>query len=585
MAGLIPQTFIDDLLQRIDIVDIIDERVPLRKAGNSYKACCPFHNEKTPSFHVNQDKQFYHCFGCGANGSALGFLMEYDNLGFVDAVHDLASRAGMEVPTEGDSRPANDYTADYELLSQVSAYYQKMLKSGEGSQQAIDYLKGRGLSGEIAASYELGYAPAGWDRLLKQFGKTEQSRQALYRTGMLIEKDQGGHYDRFRERIMFPIRDPRGRVIGFGGRIIGQGEPKYLNSPETPIFHKGRELYGLYQAKKAIRDKAQIIVVEGYMDVVALAQFGVDNAVATLGTATTREHLDKLFRLSPEILFCFDGDRAGRQAAWRALETSLPLLVDGRSILFLFMPEGEDPDTMVRSKGSAVFTDRQSQTALSDFLFATQEAQIANLDSDEGRARLFATIKPLIEQLPTGTYRDLLLKRLSERTSLTQGRLASQIGSAPDQQPNRQHQLKPQAGHHQMSLVRLAIKLLLTRPEIAHKAEDVEPLRTLDLPGIELMVDLIQFIQQRPGSHMGMILQHWQGDENGKHLSRLLAMEALDLENGEENEFLDTLHRLRMQHQAQRLSILTEKAEKGMKNLSDAEKTEYRQLLARQAPS
>ncbi|MDH3355677.1 MAG: DNA primase, partial [Chromatiales bacterium] len=348
MSGRIPQNFIDDLINRSDIVDVVDSRVPLKKAGREYQACCPFHNEKTPSFTVSPNKQFYHCFGCGAHGTVISFLMEYENLAFVEAIKELASDVGMEIPkSEGFSNPAPRIDKAvtqslYDVMGQANKFFQQQLRQHPQAGEAVDYLKQRGLSGEIARDFGIGYAPPGWDNLIKDLTPTPTKQ--LFDAGLVIEKEgQGSFYDRFRERIMFPIHDQRGRVIAFGGRILGDGKPKYLNSPETDIFHKGKELYGLFEARQSLKQIDRLIVVEGYMDVVALAQFGVRNAVATLGTAVTEPHLNQLFRTCSEVIFCFDGDSAGRKAAWRGLENGLPLMQKGRQIRFLFLPDGEDP--------------------------------------------------------------------------------------------------------------------------------------------------------------------------------------------------------------------------------------------------
>ncbi|VAW63259.1 DNA primase, partial [hydrothermal vent metagenome] len=350
MAGRIPRQFIDDLISRADVVDVVDSRVALKKRGKEHIACCPFHNEKSPSFKVNQNKQFYHCFGCGAHGTALDFIMEYERLDFIDAIEVLAAEYHLEVPREqGNFSPqADDKKPLYEVLQKAAISFAHELKKNT---RAIAYLKQRGLSGEIAKDFQMGYAPDSWDFTLKQFSASSEDRTACLKAGLSIEKNPDKHYDRFRDRIMFPIRDRRGRVIGFGGRILDKGEPKYLNSPETPVFHKGEELYGLYEARQAIKNLAQIVIVEGYMDVVALAQHGIRYAVATLGTATSGTQISKLFRIVPELVFCYDGDAAGRKAAWRALENSLPVLRDGVQARFLFLPDGEDPDTLVRQEG------------------------------------------------------------------------------------------------------------------------------------------------------------------------------------------------------------------------------------------
>lgn len=379
MAGRIPQQFIDDLLNRVDIVEVVDSRVPLKKKGKEYSACCPFHSEKTPSFTVSQNKQFYHCFGCKANGSAIGFLMEYEHLSFPEAIEELARSQGIDVPYEGGQRPdpavKKAQTDLYDLMQQTDQYYQQQLRQHEQAQTAVDYLKQRGLSGEVAKDFGIGFAPDGWDNLIKALGNTAEKEKALVTAGMLIKKENGKCYDRFRDRIMFPIRDRRGRCIAFGGRILPKDQPndkdaKYLNSPETPLFHKGRELYGLYEARQALRDIPRLMVVEGYMDVVALAQFDVRYAVATLGTATTADHLQRLFQLTSEVVFCFDGDRAGKDAAWRALQVCLPEMRDGRETRFMFLPDGEDPDSYIRKIGKETFEleIKKSQT-FSEYLF------------------------------------------------------------------------------------------------------------------------------------------------------------------------------------------------------------------------
>ena len=349
MAGQIPPQFIDELLSRVDIVDIIDARVPLKKAGKNLHACCPFHNEKTPSFTVSPDKQFYHCFGCGAHGTAIGFLMEYDQLSFPESIQELADTVGMQVPVTQQAALTPARQNLYDLMDKVSRYYVHQLQNHPQRQAFQGYIQQRGLSAETVAAFDIGMAPDGWDNVLRTFGNNQQSQDQLFEAGMLIKNDKGRTYDRFRDRLMFPIRDRRGRVIAFGGRVIdADGTPKYLNSPETPIFHKGQELYGLYQARKANRRLERILIVEGYMDVIALAQFGINNAVATLGTATTSEHLRQLIRSAPEIIFCFDGDRAGKEAAWRAAENAMPILGGNFELKFIFLPEGQDPDTMIR---------------------------------------------------------------------------------------------------------------------------------------------------------------------------------------------------------------------------------------------
>jgi DNA primase len=437
MAGLIPQSFIDDLLNRTDIVEVVGSRIQLKKAGKNYTACCPFHKEKTPSFSVSPDKQFYYCFGCGAGGNALGFIMDHDSLDFPQAVEDLAKRAGMDIPREesGRGRTPRQPTDSplYPLLTAAADYYRQALKSHPSRKSAVNYLKGRGLTGEIARDFGLGFAPPGWDNLFKHLGGDTLQQKALIDAGLLIENAESGkRYDRFRDRVMFPIRDSRGRIIAFGGRVLGDDKPKYLNSPETPVFHKGQELYGLYEARKSNRDLDEIMVVEGYMDVIALAQQGLRNAVATLGTATSEEHLKRLFRLVPSVLFCFDGDGAGRKAAWRALEATLPNLQDGRRARFLFLPEGEDPDTLVRSEGTDAFRARINQHAqpLADYFFQ-QLSEEADPRSLEGKAHLVTLAAPLIDKIPGNHLRALMRQRLSEITGLSGEMLQQVAQSAP----------------------------------------------------------------------------------------------------------------------------------------------------------
>ena len=428
MAGQIPQRFIDDLLGRVDVVEVVGERVQLKKAGRNYSGLCPFHQEKTPSFTVSADKQFYHCFGCGANGNALRFLMEYDKLPFPEAVEQLAGRLGIEVPREGADDPRAQQREKkrkegVNLLELAASFYRERLKMQEG-QPAQRYLSGRGLSDEVIKTYGIGYAPAGWEALKQHLSERGIGEPVQVEYGLLIHReDTGRTYDRFRDRVMFPIRDLRGRTIAFGGRVMGDDQPKYLNSPETPVFHKGRELYGLYEARQASNKLEQLIMVEGYMDVVALAQYGIHNAVATLGTATTEDHLTRLFRLVSRVVFCFDGDRAGRQAASRALETALPQMIDGREARFLFLPEGDDPDTLVRREGTQAFQDRVTcAMPLSEFLFE-QAAQGRDLNTVEGRERFASQVLEALNKVPEGMLKSLLLESLAKRSGLAQEQL------------------------------------------------------------------------------------------------------------------------------------------------------------------
>jgi len=436
MASLIPQGFIDDLLDRLDIVEIIDTRVKLKKSGKNFSACCPFHDEKTPSFTVSQDKQFYHCFGCGASGNALGFLMNYERLEFPQAVEHLARSAGVEVPREASNPAADKRAAEkkqiYTLLEKADEFYRTQLRQHPARMDGVQYLKNRGLSGDIAREFGIGYAPPGWDNLLKALGSNTDDLKRLFEGGMFIEREgKRQFYDRFRHRIMFPIRDTRGRVIGFGGRVLGDDKPKYLNSPETPIFHKGQELYGLHEARQAYREIPRLLIVEGYMDVVALAQFGIRYGVATLGTACGEDNLKRAFRYTNEVVFCFDGDRAGRAAGLRALENTLPVMEDGRQVKFLFLPDGEDPDTLIRQIGAEKFSHMiELAVPLEDFLFDAV-ADGLDVQSMEGRARLSKLAAPLLDKLPKGVFRELMFANLANRTGLGKDTLLELIKELP----------------------------------------------------------------------------------------------------------------------------------------------------------
>jgi DNA primase len=590
MAGRIPEKFIDELLTRIDIVDVIDARVPLRKAGKDYKACCPFHEEKTPSFTVSQDKQFYHCFGCGVHGSAIGFLMEYEHMSFPEAVEDLAARAGVSVVREqqgGAYTPgmAKDELANLsDLLQQADRYYRRQLREHPSAQSAVEYLKGRGLSGAIAADFGLGFAPDGWDNLLRAIGTDAATQEALVTAGLAVKKDNGGYYDRFRQRVMFPIHDYRGRLIGFGGRVVGKGEPKYLNSPETPLFHKGRELYGLFRARDALRRERRALVVEGYMDVVALAQFGIDYAVATLGTATTRDHLERLFRFTPEVVFCFDGDRAGREAAWRALENALPVMQEGRQASFLFLPDGEDPDSLVRKEGREGFSARVAQgLSLPDYLFQTlsEQVDLARLD---GRARLAELARPLLSSLPPGILRQLMVNRLAELTHLAAENLSTLITSGegarrpPAEVPPRPPVRRPAVAQHSAkgvpTLMQAAVALLLLHPHLVQHVPETGFLQGLTIRGGDFLADLVALLRARPELKTGFIIEHYRDSEYQPHLAKLAAWQHPMLQQDVDAEFLDLFQQLRRHINKQQTEMLTQK-----ECLDDAEKTRLHQLL------
>jgi DNA primase len=579
MAGLIPQDFIDDLVARADIVDVVGRRVPLKKAGREFKACCPFHDEKTPSFTVSPAKGFYHCFGCGAHGTAIGFLMEFDHMSFVEAVESLANSMGVEVPRNESDRPTRRYDELFDLMSRVERFWQQGLRE---SAAAVDYLKHRGIDGSTARRFGLGYAADAWSSVLDKFGTSQEAIDRLLAAGLVIRKDNGSHYDRFRDRIMFPIRDVRGRCIGFGGRAMGDGEPKYLNSPETVLFHKGRELYGLCEARQALRQIDRFVVVEGYMDVVALARHGIDFSVATLGTATTEEHLNRLFRLTENIDFCFDGDRAGQQAAWRALETALPHIREGRQVRFVFLPEGHDPDTYVNEHGADAFVKAlDNGVALSDFLIS-ELAQQVDLDTVDGRARLAELAKPLIARIPQGVYRELLIESLAQSVGLSSGKLERMLGRAQATDPGhsgrrRTPKSRAAAGSAgRPSVVRRAITLLLNHPRAAADL-DVEKLAGLNRPGIELLRDLIETAQQEPNITTAGLLERWRHHEQGRHLGKLAAIEI----PGEEDfdpaaELADCLARLALAGRRERIDFLIEKQR--VRPLNEAEIAELRQL-------
>lgn len=571
MAGRIPKQFIDELIGRTDIVDLIGTRIQLKKAGREYKACCPFHDEKTPSFTVSQAKQFYHCFGCNAHGTALGFIMEYDRLEFVEAVETLAASMGMEVPHEsGPSAPRRDPDL-YPLLADAENFFRQQLKTND---RAVAYLKKRGLSGETAARFGIGYAADSWDELLKELGTDGKTRERLVLAGLVIEKEQNKVYDRFRDRIMFPIRDSRGRCIGFGGRVLDKGEPKYLNSPETSLFHKGSELYGLYEARQENRDLARLIVVEGYMDVVGLAQHGICNAVATLGTATTNAHLRRLFQASEEVVFCFDGDRAGRAAAWRALENALPQTGGGHQLRFLFLPDGQDPDSLVRESGAETFASYMAQAeTLSEYLIRHLGEQV-DMSKLDGKARFAELARPLLRQIPAGAFRELLANEVAELAGAGD-RLARQLAEDGDR-PKRVPQRSRSSGRG--DLVRQAVTTLLRYPAVAAHAGDTGWLLEMDGEGCRILRMLLEDALQNPDITTAMLLERHRDDDQSAALMKLAAAESLVDEEEAIAEFRDTLSILSRQSAANRLDTLLDTARKN--ELSADEKAELKDLLA-----
>ncbi|MBF6025256.1 DNA primase [Lysobacter niastensis] len=590
----IPDAFIDDLLSRSDIVEVIGARVPLKRQGKEYSARCPFHDERSPSFTVSPTKQFYHCFGCGAHGTAISFLMNYDRLEFLDAVEELAKRVGIEVPRDTLQRNANPDSLDlYSAMEAAAKFFRKQLAQ-DG--RALGYFDSRGVDADTRERFALGYAPDSFNALRDALGTDPRRMKLLERGGMFSKNDRGHVYDKFRDRVMFPILDRRGRTIAFGGRVLGASKdgkdagPKYLNSPETELFHKGRELYGLWQVRQAHNKIPRLIVVEGYMDVIALFQNGVDTAVATLGTATTPDHAELLFRNAPDVFFCFDGDRAGRGAAWKAVESVLPRMKDGRQAFFLFLPDGEDPDSLVRKEGREGFDARlQQATPLSQFFFDSLSTDV-NLGTLEGRGRLAERAKPLLAQIPDGAFGDLMKQRLTELTG---------VGARPAPTETQAASQRARAGATagpatKPSLVRSAITVLLQQPGVALALPSSLHFASLDQPGVGLLVELIELVHQRPDISTGLILEHFGDRSEAAALTKLATARAvettaatpldsrvLDDADKRQQTFLDAISRLEAQAIQQRIDILQPR----LSTLDEAEKHELRELLSLLRPS
>jgi DNA primase len=639
----IPQHFIDELVARTDIVEVIGSRVQLKKAGREYKACCPFHDEKTPSFWVSVDKQFYHCFGCGVHGTVLGFLMEYDHLGFVEAVEDLAARAGLEVPREGGAAagPAHPHEELYVAMERAALYFRQCLNADARAREYVN--RKRGLDAETVQKFGIGYAAPRWDGLLDRYGATDEERHVLLRAGLIIERsgdtsnssssnnsgtsstdgkgadaanapggaaslrDRGrGYYDRFRDRLMFPIRDTRGRTIAFGGRVLDQGEPKYLNSPETELFHKGRELYGLYETRQATRSLQRLLVVEGYMDVVSLHQAGVTYAVATLGTSTTPEHLQRIFRLVGEVVFCFDGDRAGRAAAWRALENAVGEVKQGRQVRFLFLPDGHDPDTLVREEGREAFEARLAQAEpLSAYLIRELSSRVETTSVD-GRAKLVELARPLVRRIPSDVYRELLVTQLAEVVGMSAARLsellrADAAGATPAASGGpyaeaRADAHRPGTGPGSVSrrpastsgpstgrgnLVRQAVTLLVHFPgsALAVSSQQVDAVATIDRPGIPLLTELLAQLREDPPASTAAVLERWRDRPDHGSLAKLALATCLAPDVASAGaELKSALNRLITEESpARRLDELLARARD--ETLDDAGKQELQALL------
>ncbi|GGC90774.1 DNA primase [Halopseudomonas salina] len=624
MAGLIPQGFIDDLLGRTDILEVVGSRLKLKKTGKNFSALCPFHNEKSPSFSVSPDKQFYYCFGCGAGGNALSFVMDFERLDFPQAVEELARQAGVDVPREEtrpgsrESRKPRQDNPLYALLEQAAAFYRQQLRHHPKKERAVSYLKQRGLTGQIAKRYDIGFAPPGWDNLMGHLTTDSTEVKALIEAGLVVENpDSGKRYDRFRDRIIFPIRDSRGRTLGFGGRVLGDDKPKYLNSPETPVYHKGQELYGLYEARQANRQLDDVLVVEGYMDVIALAQHGVTNAVATLGTATSEEHLKRLFRIVNAVVFCFDGDRAGVQAAWRALNACLPVMEDGRHVRFLFLPDGQDPDSLIRSEGQDAFRARMVQQAqpLTDYLFR-HLAEEANPDSLEGKAHLATLALPLIEQVPGSMLRRLLRQQLEKLTGMdldtvprqptpTVGYETGNYDNMPDAmmgehddgdyyspqawQPaprQRSPETRPprKRGTERSGVespLLTAARTLLHHPQLAGLVEGASQFANEESEQAQLLVALIDALQKTPTLSTVQLLARWHGTEMGEQLGQLAEKEwLLNIPSANlEQQFFDTINNLVSQQTDRRIQKLLDQS--AQMPLTTEEKQELRELLTR----
>ncbi len=632
MAGRIPQSFIDDLLARVNVLDIVEARVKLKRTGKNYSGLCPFHKEKSPSFTVNNEKQFYYCFGCGAGGNSLSFLMEHDRLSFPEAVEELAKLAGVEMPkAEGpvDHQREQRIKDIYALLEEASEYYQQQLREHPSKEIAVNYLKNRGMTGQFAARFGIGYAPPGWDNLLKKLARDEDSKLRLEQAGMLINKeDTDRYYDRFRERIMFPIRDMRGRVIAFGGRVLGDEKPKYLNSPETDTFHKSRELYGLYEARKYNQNLDRLIIVEGYMDVVGLAQYGIGYAVATLGTATTAQHLERLLKMVPEVIFCFDGDEAGRKAAKRALDTTMPVITDGKQARFLFLPEGEDPDSLVRQEGCEAFEKRLTESLpLSDFFFKTLE-EGADMSSLDGRASFSNQALPLINQMQPGILKQMMQEKISELTGLSLEQLISvnnlrettdtpfqaepdyyhsepdypddgYFDYQPEQSTFRQERkpgkeftkgkkkarpAPPGGSAVHFNPASTAVSILLHLPSLASQCGNLDILISSDDSAEQLLYQLNRYLQENPGVTPGILAVDWQEHDHLKPLIRQLNEIAhqtpiIDASNARQ-VLSDSLSRLQERHLDREILQL-----KSQPHLSADDKQRLNQLIMTQAGS
>ena len=560
MSGRIPRDFIDDLLVRVDIVDLIDSHTPLKKTGTNYVACCPFHTEKTPSFSVNRNKQFFHCFGCGISGNAINFLMNLNNLEFVEAIEDLAAFAGVTVPREVAPYQADQKKEDlnslYQLMDQTANFYVQQLRTSDEGKKAVDYLKARGVNGDCANEFILGYAPNEWKALANSF-----DHNALIKTGLLVNKEDGQAYDRFRNRIIFPIRDKRGRIIGFGGRVMDDSLPKYLNSPETTLFHKGNEVYGLYELLKKNPKPPQILIVEGYMDVISLSQFGINYAVAALGTAVSLAHLNLLFRFSPEIVLCFDGDKAGLAAAWKAMESVFLSLKDNRSCRIMVLPQNQDPDSLVRKEGLTNFTLRvQTAQALSDYFFEHISEKL-NLSEMEGRAQLVGKAKPYLEKLPEGIFREMMLSSLKTISGIsTLNDLDNTSKSKIPYTKKKTLNTSPQSAS--VKSAKTATALLIQNPRLIHNIDQKNiNWDILDIQGIELFKNIQQVILTKNTVNTAILIEHYRNTAHEKSVKILASLNLYVSENNIDMVFTDTLNSLLKQGKYAAIAKLETKAQ------------------------
>ena len=583
MPGLIPQHFINDLIDRVDITEVLGKHIPLIKAGKGeFKAVCPFHDDSNPSLTISPAKGFYHCFSCGAHGTAVGFLMNFEHLGFVEAIESLASSLGIEIPYEKNQQPIKRNNNLFDLLAKIQTHYQEMLKIDK---KAIEYLKNRGITGKIAKRFNIGYAPSGWRSVLDKFGRSSAEIKKLLTLGLIIRKDNNNHYDRFRDRIIFPIRDNRGRFIGFGGRVLTQDQPKYLNSPETPIFHKGRELYGLYECQQALRNIERLVVVEGYMDVISLAQHGIDYAVASMGTATTDDHFNRLFRLTDYIYFCFDGDQAGLNAAWRALENALPHIREGRQIKFVFLPKNDDPDTFIKKNSAAIFEkELDNGKDLSDFLIEKLAKNI-DIKSIDGKARLAEQARPLINSIATGIYKELLIEKLATSINISAKKLNKLLLKSTDKTKQNKkrgsslstRKISRNFSKTRPSIVRKAITIILNFPQSSQNI-DINSITELQLPGVQLLYELIKTSKKEPKITTAGLIERWRDDKEGKHLGKLAAMELPEHEDFNAMEELkNCINQLIVLANRKRIHALIEKEKQTL--ITDKEKTELLDLI------